>query len=101
MSLKTPPSSPISSRAPVGARASKSPSPTRRATAESATIGLTMTERIAIVRTPAAQRIVSTAISIWRLRCRLTSAKTGSIEVATRTTARTWWSLPWQPWHFS
>ena len=31
----------------------------------------------------------------------LRTAKTGSIEVTTRTTARTLWSLPWQPWHFS
>ena len=35
------------------------------------------------------------------MRSRRTSAKTGSIAVATRTTARTLWSLPWQSWHTS
>jgi len=39
--------------------------------------------------------------SIWRLRCLRTSANTGSMLVATRTTARTLWSAPWHPWHFS
>ena len=90
MSLNAPPSSPISSRAWAGARASKSPSPMRRATAESATIGRTTTELIATVKTAAAARMVSTAMRIWRFRWRRTSPKTGSIEVATRTTARTW-----------
>ncbi len=89
MSLNAPPSSPISSRAAAGARASKSPSPMRRATAESAAIGRTTTELIATVRTAAAARIVSAAMRSCRLRWRRTSAKTGSIEVAIRTTART------------
>src|SRR5262249_36579847 len=51
--------------------------------------GRTTTELIATVRTLAAARIVNAAISIWRFRRRRTSPKTGSIEVATRTTART------------
>ena len=74
----------------------KSPSPTRRAVVASAAIGRMMTERIATVSTSAAETIVRTPIMIWRFRWRRTSAKTGSIEVATRTTARTVWSLPWQ-----
>jgi len=57
ISLNAPPSSPISSRAPAGARAWKSPSPTagdRRERHDRRTT----TERMAIVRTAAAERIV-------------------------------------------
>ena len=89
MSLKAAPSWPISSRAPAGARASKSPSPTRRAATASWLMGRMTTRRMATVSTPAAATIVTRPIRIWRLRCRRTSASTGSIEVSTRTTART------------
>ena len=48
---------------------------------------------MATVITPPAARIVSAAMSSWLLRWRRTSANTGSIDVATRTTARTLWSV--------
>ena len=44
---------------------------------------------MAMASTAAAARMVSRPIRTWRLRCVRTSAKTGSIDVATRTTART------------
>jgi len=56
---------------------------------------------MATVSTAAAAAMVSSPIRIWRLRWCWTSASTGSIEVATRTTARTLEAVPWQPWHFS
>jgi len=49
---------------------------------------------MATASAPAAAAIVRTPIRICRLRCARTWAKTGSIELATRTTARTRLSLP-------
>ena len=57
--------------------------------------------RMATASTPPPPRWSGAPIRIWRLRCSSTSASTGSIEVATRTTARTVWSVPWQPWQRS
>ncbi len=101
MSLRATASSPTSSRDPVRARAAKSPSPMRRATAASSWIGRTTTWRRATASSAAAAKMVRRPTTIWRLRCARTSAITGSMEVATCTTARTLWSVPWQPWHRS
>jgi hypothetical protein len=52
-------------------------------------------------RTAAAATMVESATKSCRLRCARTAIITGSIDVATRTTARTLWSVPWQPWQRS
>ena len=64
-------------------------------------MGRTTTRRMTSARTPAAAKMVRTATSTCRLRCSRTAASTGSMDVATRTTARTLWSVPWQPWQRS
>ena len=64
-------------------------------------MGRTTTKRMATASTAAAVTMVRIAIMICRLRCISTWASTGSIDVATRTTARTLWSVPWHPWHRS
>ena len=64
-------------------------------------MGRTTTPRITSASTPAAAAMVRIATSTWRLRCSRTAVSTGSMEVATRTTARTLWSAPWQPWQRS
>jgi hypothetical protein len=60
-------------------------------------MGRTTTLRMASPSTPAAATMVRSATSICRLRWARTAASTGSMDVATRTTARTLWSVPWQP----
>jgi hypothetical protein len=101
ISLIAAPSSATASPEPAGARTSKSPSPIRPVIRASSRSGRTTTWRMATARTPAAAPIVRSPMRIWRLRCRRTSANTGPIDVATRTTARTRLSLPWHPWHRS
>ena len=64
-------------------------------------MGRTTTLRMASPSTPAAATMVRSATSICRLRWVRTAASTGSMDVATRTTARTLWSVPWQPWQRS
>ena len=94
MSFSAAPSSASSSPAVAGARTSKSPSPMRRATRASSWTGRTTTRRMPTASTTAAAAIVRSPTRICRLRCARTSAKTGSMEVATRTTARTGLSVP-------
>ena len=64
-------------------------------------MGRTTTERITRARAPPATMMVTMPTMIWRLRWACTAANTGAMEVCTRTTARTLWSVPWHPWHRS